>query len=88
MEQKQILSGYAIVVADRGFVYIGDVEYTPEMCVVRNARNIRIWGTNRGLGQLALSGPTKDTVLDDVGVVRIPIHAVISLIDTERGVWT
>lgn len=77
-----------IVVADRGFVYVGLVELTPDWVVVTDAQNIRYWGTTRGLGQLAMEGPTSTTKLDDVGTVRVPLRAVISLIDTEARLWT
>ena len=87
MEKKQVLEGFAIVVADRGFVYVGDVKSDEQFCVVENARNIRRWGTTKGLGQLALEGPTSDTVLDAVGTVRIPSRAVISIIDSEAAKW-
>lgn len=88
METKKVVSGFAIVIADRGFVYVGDVQWDGEFCVVSNARNIRIWGTTKGLGELALGGPTSKTQLDAVGTVRIPCRAVISLIDTEAGKWS
>ena len=87
MEEKKVLSEYAIVVVDRGFVYVGDAEVTSDWCIVTNARNIRVWGTTRGLGELALNGPTDNTKLDDVGTVRIPMRAVISVIDTEQCKW-
>ena len=75
-----------IVVADRGFVYIGKVEITPEYTVLRNAQNIRMWGTTKGLGEL-VSGPLGKTQLDPVGTVRIPNRAVISIIDVEQSKW-
>jgi hypothetical protein len=87
MEKREVLSGYAIIVVDRGFVYVGDVEVSDHWCVVTNACNVRRWGTDKGLGQLALCGPQKDTVLDQVGKVRIPIRCVIHLIDTEAAKW-
>ncbi len=87
MEKKTVLEGFAIVVADRGFVYVGTVTYDGDWCIVSNSRNVRRWGTERGLGQLAIEGPQKETVLDAVGTVRIPAHAVISLIDTEAKLW-
>jgi hypothetical protein len=77
-----------IVVLDRGFVYVGDVSLEEDWCVIREARNVRYWGTSRGLGQLALEGPQSGTRLDKVGTVRAPMRAVISLIDTEARLWT
>jgi hypothetical protein len=87
MEKREVLKGFAIVVADRGFVYAGNVESDERFCVVENARNVRKWGTTKGLGQLALEGPTAETVLDEVGTVRIPARAVISIIDSEAAKW-
>ena len=80
METKSIMRGFAIIVLDRGFVYVGDVEIDGDWCVIKNAQNIRRWGTTKGLGEL-VSGPTKDTVLDPAGTVRAPMRAVISVID-------
>lgn len=88
MEKKETLYGFAIVVADRGFVYIGDVEVSDDWCVITNAKNIRGWGTTKGLGELAGGGPTSKTILDVVGTVRIPLRAVISIIDSEKKLWT
>lgn len=48
---------------------------------------IRRWGTARGLGQL-VSGPTDNTELDHVGVVRAPTGSVLHLIDAQEGAWT
>jgi hypothetical protein len=76
-----------IVVVDRGFVYVGQVTLEPDWCTIREARNIRYWGTTRGLGQLALEGPTTTTKLDEIGIVRIPMRALISLIDTKESLW-
>lgn len=86
MKSCEVLKGKAIVVLDRGFVYVGDVEVTPEWCIISNAKNIRVWGTKNGLGEL-VNGPLKDTKLDLVGVVRAPMRAVISLIDVDCSKW-
>ena len=80
METKTVLQGFAIVVLDRGFVYVGDVSCDSDWCVIRNAKNIRVWGTTKGLGEL-VGGPTSKTVLDTVGTVRAPMRAVISVIE-------
>jgi hypothetical protein len=66
-----------IVVLDRGFVYVGNVTENGENLVIENARNIRRWGTTKGLGQLAIEGPQSDTVLDPAGTVTAPKRAVI-----------
>lgn len=87
MEAKQVLQGTAIVVLDRGFVYVGNVTVDAEWCVIQNAKNIRVWGTTKGLGEL-VNGPTKGTKMDAVGTVRAPMRAVISIIDAKGDKWT
>ena len=88
MEKKTVLSGFAIIVADRGFVYVGNMTWDGEFVIVENTKNIRYWGTTKGLGELALGGPTDKTKLDEIGTVRIPCRAVISIIDTEASKWS
>ena len=73
------LTGQHIVVLDRGFVYVGDITVDAEWIRIERAQNIRVWGTEKGLGQLR-NGPTKDTKLDECGVVLAPRRALISLI--------
>lgn len=77
-----------IVVLDRGFIYVGatTVDIDNEFITIRNAHNIRVWGTTRGLGELT-AGPTSSTKIDRVGTVKAPLRALISVIDTEAGAW-
>ena len=75
-----------IVVLDRGFVYIGRVKVEGDFVVIRSAKNIRQWGTARGLGEL-VNGPLSATKLDAAGTVRAPLRALISLIDVEQAKW-
>ena len=79
--------GLQLVVLDRGFVYVGEVTTNADWCVIRNARNVRRWGTTEGLGQLALHGPLAETVLDATGTVRAPMRAVIALIACNQAKW-
>lgn len=48
---------------------------------ITQALVIRVWGTTKGLGQLAIEGPTSKTILDPVGTLRVPAHAVLLTID-------
>ena len=75
-----------IVVVDRGFVYVGRLQLSTNFILLTDARNIRVWGTTNGLGGL-VSGPTAKTKLDLVGIVQIPMRAVISIIDTDQSEW-
>jgi len=78
--------GIKIAVLDRGFVYIGYVKIEGDFLYLLHAKNIRVWGTTKGLGEL-VSGPTKDTKLDAVGSITVPVRALISLIDVEQSKW-
>lgn len=69
-----------IVVMQSGFVYVGLVTYDKEFVTITEARNLRTWGTNSGLGELR-NGPLPDTKADESGRVVAPWHAVIHFID-------
>ena len=75
-----------IVVLDRGFVYVGHVEVSADWVTITRAQNIRVWGTSKGLGELT-HGPLSGTKLDNVGTVKAPFRALISLIDVEQKAW-
>lgn len=84
--QKSFEGDIKIVVADRGFVYVGHVEEMTDYLRLTNAKNIRFWGTKNGLGEL-VNGPLNETKLDKVGTLRIPNRAVISIIDVDQKAW-
>lgn len=73
-----------IIVLDRGFVYVGYVKIEGKMVTIENARNIRRWGTTKGLGELANDGPTPNTKLDHVGTVTVPLRAVNHVIECKK----
>lgn len=79
--------GWTIVVADRGFVWIGDCLRQGDSLYCVAAQNIRTWGTQKGLGQLAMTGPTDQTELDPVPCVIVPMRAVIALIPAKEEPW-
>jgi hypothetical protein len=79
--------GVALVIADRGHVWVGEVETDGEWCIVRRANVVRQWGTTRGLGEIAHGGPTQKTVLDPIGEVRVVMHAVIAVVPCEGARW-
>lgn len=59
-----------IIVADRGWVFVGAcTDHEDGSVTITNAKNIRNWGTTKGLGQLA-TGPTGATKYDEYGTVR------------------
>ena len=76
--------GIQIVVLDRGFVYVGDASAGPEFVTLKNARNLRRWGTTAGLGEL-IDGPLPETKLDYCGELIITLRAVINFIKINKG---
>ena len=76
-----------IVVAQRGWVFIGRVSREEHEIVLRDAKNIRRWGTKKGLGEL-WSGPRTETVLDEAGTVRLHPLQVIAQIDVDPKAWS
>lgn len=66
-----------IIVITNGFVLIGDVTVAESTYIVKEASVIRRWGTTKGLGQIALKGPTSTTVLDPCGTVEVEKHATL-----------
>jgi len=82
-ESGAVSMGTQIVVLDRGWVYVGKVIRTNDEVRIENARCIRRWETNNGLGQLR-DGPLANTILDDCGIVITPMSAVIHFIKCNR----
>jgi len=81
------MSEYNIIIAERGWVYVGRTRREADQLVIEDCQNIRRWGTTKGLGEIALNGPTPDAVLDHYGVVRVHVLAVCGQIDCNDEVW-
>ena len=78
----------AIVVADRGHVWVGWVrDDGPYMLAVEEARVVRRWGTTNGLNELAAKGPRPNTKLDAPATVHVAKRALIALITCEPASW-
>jgi hypothetical protein len=80
--------GLNIVILDRGFVYVGDVSIEGDWLLITNAKNVRRWGTSKGLGELAAKGPQTETKLDMGGTIKAPMRSVIGLLKCEASSWT
>lgn len=80
---------WKIVVLQRGWVFVGRYSLDPQTQIVTltDARNIRIWGTTKGLGELAESGPTSKTKLDPAGVVTFHLLTQVLALDTAVESW-
>ncbi len=87
--------GLSIVIADRGWVWVGKVSANAEaamlagsMVVIEDARCVRRWGTTEGLGQLARKGPQPNTKLETPTTVKVAGKAVIAILPCEPSAWT
>jgi hypothetical protein len=69
-KDAQAIGDVRIIVADRGWVFVGNCHDNDDGSVtITNCRNIRLWGTTQGLGEL-VNGPLQDTKHDAYGTVR------------------
>ena len=78
-----------IVIVQANWVFVGDYEFDRELGCVRltDASCVRVWGTTAGLGQLALKGKQKETVLDFAGVVDVPLSSVVATLKCDEDAW-
>jgi hypothetical protein len=70
-----------ICILQRGWVMVGDFKREGNDCTLTNASVIRIWGTTKGLGEIALNGPTDKTILDPCGTARFDYLTTIAVLD-------
>ena len=76
-----------IVFLQRGNVLVGRLSRDGDMCELTDASVIRRWGTTQGIGEIALGGPTGETVLDPCGTVTFHILTTVMVIDCAEGKW-
>ena len=77
----------SIGILDRGFVLVGQATVDGDWVTTTNASIIRRWGTTKGIGELAASGPLANTKLDPIGTVKSPLRALIGLVACEPAAW-
>lgn len=76
-----------LVVLQRGWVMVGEFSRDGDMCRLTRAACVRIWGTTRGLGQIASDGPTRKTKLDKCPDVQFHILTSIMTIQCDSEKW-
>ena len=87
-QKKEFNGDIKIVILQRGWVMVGRFEKNGSECKLHNASVIRVWGTKKGLGEIALGGPTKDTILDNTnGVVEFDYLTVVASISVKEESW-
>ena len=77
-----------IAILQRGWVYVGKLSKEGSQCTLTDASNIRRWGTENGLGELAAKGPLSETQLDKVGTVTFHELTTVALIECDQEVWS
>lgn len=81
------MSSKRVIVLQRGWVVVGDVEqYGPEI-KVSNGSVVRRRGTTKGLGELAEKGPLESTVLDPCPPMRCHELTIVLQIDCNEEAW-
>ena len=76
-----------IVVLQRGWIVVGDVQKTETEVRINNCSVIRIWGTSKGLGEIAMSGPTSETKLDPCPPVAVHPLSVVLFMNVDESKW-
>ncbi len=76
-----------IVVLQRGHVVVGDVLRTDADVSIKNCSVIRVWGTSRGLGEIAENGPTDKTKLDKCPDIFVHPLSVVLYMNTNKSNW-
>ncbi len=88
---KKAMNGSApvrIVILQRGWVMVGRYhEDSDASHRLDQASVVRVWGTTRGLGEIAAGGPTPSTKLEPAPTVRFHPLTVIATIDAEETKW-
>ena len=76
-----------IVVLQRGWVLVGMVTQDGDYLTITDASVIRVWGTTKGLGEIASGGPTSKTKLDPCPLNTVHVLTVVTRMDCDPGNW-
>ena len=73
---------HTIVIALAGWCFIGKQKPHSEKgeITLTDASVIRVWGTTKGVGEIALNGAQQDTILDPCGEVSIPPASQVAVL--------
>lgn len=79
--------GTQICVLQRGWVVVGCLSKQGSQYSLKNGAVIRVWGTKKGLGELAMNGPTKDTTLDLISDSKFHELTLVLRMDCVESEW-
>jgi hypothetical protein len=77
----------SIVILQRGWVKVGRLCKEGSAWRLENCSTIRLWGTIKGLGEIAIGGPTSKTILEPEPTCHFHELAVIDTIDCVEEKW-
>lgn len=76
-----------IVILQRGWIVVGRHFKDGDHGRIENGYVIRVWGTTKGLGELADNGPTSSTRLDKTKTVRFHELTMVAMVDCDQSKW-
>lgn len=79
--------GLSIAVLDRGWVIAGECKSDEAWLHIEHAQCVRLWGTTKGLGELAECGPQANTKMDPMPDVQAPKKALLFLVKCNPKKW-
>ena len=87
VQKKSSVDPVRIVVLQRGWVVVGRFSRNKSECSLRNGHVVRTWGTTKGLGEIAMGGPTANTVLDSIPVSYFHELTVVFYMECDEQKW-
>ena len=79
------MADVVLAVLDKGWVVVGNLARQGEFYTISNGAIVREWGTTKGLGEIAVNGPTEKTKLDPCPMVRV--KAPIMFMQCKPEAW-
>lgn len=76
-----------IVILPSGWVFVGLWQEVGKRVILTEASCIRKWGATSGIGELAIKGPLKETILDPAGTVSFQLGTEIAYLECQTSNW-
>lgn len=77
---------FRIAVIEGGWVLAGHYSVKDEIVTLERSSVIQRWGTDKGLGQLCLTGPTNDSTIHPTGTAEVNQRAVLFTLKVRREI--
>lgn len=76
-----------IAVLQRGWVVVGRYSQSRDIAKLTAAAVVRRWGTTKGLGELAASGPLANTRLDNCPPITFHVREAVIVMEADENAW-